>query len=451
MLCDYPALLAPLSAGTNRPFNTAFRVALMILILAGFLAGMVDSAMAGALGPDTQPTPGATQRYTDVFGIIGWGILFSILSVVLPILGFFVMLGAAGGIFTGGVIYGFSEQIRLGRPLNGMDAAMSGLVSVLATIGIYLFAGPFGLYHWTVKPLLIRADQADATLCCLSSRMPPDHLSLSRDGRWLLAHHSEPLAWGAGDREAAGRAYLVDTKAGAFVRFPGPEGDSSAFWRIGHGVKKVGFLHDVSWDVADGRYLLAKYEVQFNKFRWEKFDLQRLGLGPVRVDQPMPQAPENFQLLSYSDDGAVFQSSKRRIELPVGGESISLDASGTVAAVVSYDEESWSDSGTIAFWHLPSGQRIREYKVNYLPAKNPDWDKARKNPTWHVAYGGAVWLYVAEEHVKIFRPMEGWSPSSARQGSGQGSGLLNGLAAAVSAAVNNAMSGISWFRRDEGG
>ena len=165
----------------------------------------------------------------------------------------------------------------------------------------------------------------------------------------------------------------------------------------------------------------------------------------------MPQAPENFQLLSYSDDGAVFQSLKRRVELPVGGESISLDASGTVAAVVSYDEESWSDSGTIAFWHLPSGQRIREYKVNYLPEKNPDWDKARKNPSWHVAYGGAVWLYVAEEHVKIFRPMEGWSPSSIRQGSGQGSGLLNGLAAAVSAAVNNAMSGISWFRRDERG
>ena len=117
----------------------------------------------------------------------------------------------------------------------------------------------------------------------------------------------------------------------------------------------------------------------------------------------MPQAPENFQLLSYSDDGAVFQSLKRRVELPVGGETISLDASGTVAAVVSYDEESWSDSGTIAFWHLPSGQLVREYKVNYLP----------KSPAWHVAYGGAVWLYVSEEHVKIFRPMEGWSPASA--------------------------------------
>jgi hypothetical protein len=281
--------------------------------------------------------------------------------------------------------------------------------------------------------------------------MPLDHLSLSRDGRWLLAYHSEPLTWGLGDREAAGRAYLADTKAGAFVRFPGPEGDSSAFWRIGHGVKKVGFLYDVSWDVADGRYLLAKYQARNNEFRWEKFDLQRLGLGPVRVDQPMPPAPETFQLLSYSDDGAVFQSLKRRIELPVGGESISLDASGTVAAVVSYDEESWSDSGTIAFWHLPSGQRIREYKVNYLPEKSPDWDKARKNPSWHVAYGGAVWLYVYEEHVKIFRPMEGWSPSSIRQGSGQGPGLLNGLAAAVSAVVNNAMSGISWFRRDERG
>ncbi len=429
MLGAYPAVLASFSAGTNGQFKAVFRVAVMILILAGFLAGMVDSAMAGALGPDTQPTPEATQRYTDIFEIIGWGILFSILSVVLPILGFFVMLGAGGAIFTGGVIYGFSEQVRLGRPLNGMDAGLSGLVSVLATICIYLFAGPFGLYHWTVKPLLIRADQADSTLCCLSSRMPHDHLSLSSDGRWLLAYHSEPLTWGLSEREAAGRAYLVDTKAGAFVRFPDREGDSSAFWQIGQGVKKVGFLHDVNWDVADGRYLLAKYKVQSNKFRWEKFDLQRLGLGPVRVDQPMPQAPESFQLLTYSDDGAVFQSLKRRLELPVGGESISLDASGTVAAVVSYDEESWSDSGTIAFWHLPSGQRIREYKVNYLPEKNPDWDKARRSPSWHVAYGGAVWLYVTEEHIKIFRPLEGWAPPSAKPGSDPDAGLRRRLAA----------------------
>ena len=253
MVQEYTNVFAYLPAGTNRQLKAAFRVALTILILAGLMAGMVDSAIARALGPDTQPSPGATQRYTDVFGIIGWGILFSILSVVLPILGFFVMLGAAGGIFTGGVIYGFSEQIRLGRPLNGMDAGLSGLVSVLATIGIYLFAGPFGLYHWTVKPLLIRADQADATLCCLSSRMPSGDLSLSNDGRWLLALHPEPLTWGVSDREAAGRAYLVDTKAGAFVRFPGPEGETSAFWRIGHGVKKVGFLHDVNWDVANGR------------------------------------------------------------------------------------------------------------------------------------------------------------------------------------------------------
>lgn len=429
MLRAYPAVLASFSAGTNGQFKAVFRVAVMILILAGFLAGMVDSAMAGALGPDTQPTPEATQRYTDIFEIIGWGILFSILSVVLPILGFFVMLGAGGAIFTGGVIYGFSEQIRLGRPLNGMDAGLSGLVSVLATICIYLFAGPLGLYHWTVKPLLIRADQADSTLCCLSSRMPPSHISLSHDGRWLLAYHSEPLTWGLSEREAAGRAYLVDTKAGAFVRFPDREGDSPAFWQIGQGVKKVGFLYDVSWDVADGRYLLAKYKVQSNKFRWEKFDLQRLGLGPVRVDQPMPQAPESFQLLTYSDDGAVFQSLKRRLELPVGGESISLDASGTVAAVVSYDEKSWSDSGTIAFWHLPSGQRIREYKVNYLPEKNPDWDKARRNPSWHVAYGGAVWLYVTEEHIKIFRPLEGWAPPSAKPGSDPDAGLRRRLAA----------------------
>ena len=428
MLRNYPTVLASLFAGTNRQFKAAFRVAVMILILAGLLAGMVDSAMAGVLGPDIQPSPGATQRYTDIFEIIGWGILFSILSVVLPIIGFFVMLGAGGAIFTGGVVYGFSEQVRLGRPLNGTDAALSGLVSVLATIGIYLFAGPFGLYHWTVKPLLNRADEADSTLCCLSSRMPPSAVSLSSDGRWLLAHHSEPLTWTRSGREAAGRAYLVDTKAGAFVRFPDREGDSSAFWQIGQGVKKVGFLYEVNWDVDEGRYLLAKYKVKHNEFRWEKFDLQRLGLGPVRVDQPMPQAPESFQLLSYSDDGAVFQSSKRRIELPVGGETISLDASGTVAAVVLYDEESWSDSGTIAFWHLPSGQRIREYKVNYLPAKNPDWDKTRKNPSWHVAYGGAVWLYVTEEHIKIFRPLEGWVPPSTKSGSDQDPGQRSRLA-----------------------
>ena len=429
MLRAPPAVLASRSAGTIRQFKVAFMVAVMILILAGLLAGMVDSAMAGALGPDTQPTPGATQRYTDVFGIIGWGILFSILSVVLPILGFFVMLGAAGGIFTGGVIFGFSEQVRLGRQLNGTDAALSGLVSVLATIAIYLFTGPLGLYHWTIKPLLIRADEADSTLCCLSSRMSPSDVSLSRDGRWLLAHHSEPLAWTRSDREAAGRAYLVDTKAGAFVRFPDREGDFSAFWQIGQGVKKVGFLYEVNWDVADGRYLLAKYNVKHNEFRWEKFDLQRLGLGPVRVDQPMPTAPESFQLLSFTDDGAIFQSSKRRINLPIVGETITVDASGTVAAVVSYDEESWSDSGTITFWHLPSGQRVREYKVNYLPAKNPDWDKGRQNPRWHVAYGGAVWLYVTEEHIKIFRPLDSWSPASARPAPDQDPGRRSRLAA----------------------
>lgn len=125
----------------------------------------------------------------------------------------------------------------------------------------------------------------------------------------------------------------------------------------------------------------------------------------------------------------MFQSLKRRLELPVGGESISLDASGTVAAVVSYDEESWSDSGTIAFWHLPSGQRIREYKVNYLPEKNPDWDKARRSPSWHVAYGGAVWLYVTEEHIKIFRPLEDWAPLSAKPGSDQDAGQRRRLAA----------------------
>ena len=144
---------------------------------------MVGSVMAGDLGPDSQPSPAEMQRYTDIFGIIGWGVLFSILSVVLPVLGFFVMLGAGGAIFTGGVIYGFSEQIRLGRPLNGMDAGLSGLVSLLTMMCIYLFAAPFGLYHWTIKPLLIRAAQADATLCCLSSRMPRDGLSLSNDGR----------------------------------------------------------------------------------------------------------------------------------------------------------------------------------------------------------------------------------------------------------------------------
>jgi hypothetical protein len=420
MIREHELLWSASSAvGARNYLKVAARVGIIALVLMGLMVCLVNSALAMTPGPDIQPTPGATQRYTDVFGIIGWGILFSILSVVLPILGFFVMLGSAGGIFTGGVIYGFSEQIRLGRSLNGTDAAVSGLISVVATIGIYLFAGPFGLYHWTVKPLLIRADQADATLCCLSSRTPPDHLSLSRDGRWLLAHHSEPQTWALFEREAAGRAYLVDTKAGAFVRFPGPEGDSSAFWRIGHGVKKVGFLYDVSWDVANGRYLLAKYEAKNNEFRRETFDLQRLGLGPVRVDKPMPQASENFRLLSYSDDGAVFQSLKRRIELPVGGESISLDASGTVAAVLSHDEESWSDSGTVAFWHLPSGQRIREYKVNYLP----------KSPAWHVAYGGAVWLYVSEEHVKIFRPLEGWAPASANPGSDHDRGLRSWLAA----------------------
>ncbi len=221
------------------------------------------------------------------------------------------------------------------------------------------------------------------------------------------------------EREAAGRAYLVDTKAGAFVRFPDREGDSSAFWRIGHGVKKVGFLYDVGWDVADGRYLVAKYNIRNNEFRWEKFDLQRLGLGPVRVDQPMPQAQESFRLLSYSDDGAVLESLKRKISLSVGGDSISLDASGTIAAVLSHEEESWSDSGTIAFWHLPSGQRIREYKVNFLP----------NSPTWHVAYGGAVWLYVTEEHIKIFRPLEGWLPASARPNPHPDSGMRSRLAA----------------------
>ena len=419
MVREYKVVFTCSPAGASRQLKVALRVALMILILAGLMAGMVDSAMAVALGPDIQPSPGLTQRYTDIFGIIGWGILFSILSVVLPIIGFFVLLGSGGAIFAGGFIYGISEQVRLGRPLNGIDAGLSGLVSYLAMICVYLFAAPFGLYHWTIKPLLIRADQADATLCCLPSMIPSGDLSLSNDGRWLVGFKSESLTLALFEREAAGRAYLVDTKAGAFVRFPDRDGNLSAFWHIGHGVKKVGFLHEVNWDVANGRYLLAKYTAKNGDFRSEKFDLQRLGLGPVRIDQPMPASAESFRLLRYAGDEAVFQSLKRKIALPIGGETLDLDASGTIAAVLSHDEESWSDSGTVAFWHVPSGQLIREYKVNYLP----------KDPTWKVAYGGAVWLYAAEEHIKIFRPLEGWMPASAESGFDSNPGLLSRLAA----------------------
>ena len=406
MVREYILAFICLPATASRHFAAVARSALMILVLGGLVAWLADPALASALGPDTQPTPELTQRYTDIFGLIGWGVVFSVLSLVLPVIGFFVMLRSGGAIFAGGVIFGFSEQIRLGRQLDGLEALASGLVFYLATICIYLFAGPLGLYHWTIKPLLIRADQADATLCCVPFMTPSGDLTLSSDGRWLLGYKSDSLTWGLSDREAAGSAYLVDTTAGAFVRFPERDGGYSASWRIGQGVKKVGFLHEVNWDVADGRYLMARYTTGKNDaLRSEKFDLQRLGLGPVRFDLPMPPEPETFRLLSYVGEEAVFQSLKRKVTLPIGGDTVSMDASGTIAVVLSHgDDESWIDRGTVTFWHIPSGQRIREYWVNYLP----------KSPAWKVAYGGAVWVYKVEEHIKVFRPLEGWAPGPAR-------------------------------------
>lgn len=389
--------------GARHYLAVAARVGLIALALMGLMVCLADSALAVTPGPDNQPSPSITQRYTDIFGLFAWGVLFSILSVVLPVLGFFTMLGAGGAIFSGGAIYQFSEQIRLGRSLDPVNAAFHGLLTVLMTICIYLFVGPFGLYHWTIKPILIRSDQADATACCLPHGMPPSDLTVSNDGRWLLGYKSGSLTWGLSERAAAGRAYLVDTKAGAFVRFPGRNGERNAFWSIGEGVKKVGWLHEVNWDTANGRYLYSSYSTNnSNSLRSEKFDLQRLGLGPVRLEQPMPVVEESFKLLSHGSDEAVFQSSKRRISLPVGGETVYLDSSGTVAAVLAHDDESWIDRGTVTFWHVPSGKRIREYQVNYLP----------KDPSWKVAYGGAVWVYTVNEHIKIFRPLEGGTPDS---------------------------------------
>jgi hypothetical protein len=274
-----------------------------------------------------------------------------------------------------------------------------------------IFIGPFGLYQLSVKPILLRTDEATATVCCYSSGTPTQDIVLSNDGRWLLGHTSE---WAfLGENKAAGNVFLVDTTAGAFVRFRGKDGRYSPHWQVAEGIKGVNGLRDVSWDPEDGSYLRAEY-VRIDRRRdqqheykvLETYDLKRIGLGPVRIDRPMVPVAENFRTESYVNETATFVSLKRTVELEVGGDTLSVDSSGTIAAVITYDVESWTDSATLAFWHLPSGQRIREYKVRYMPT----------NPLWKVSYGGDVWVYLVDGHIKIFRPTEGWAPKPANKG-----------------------------------
>jgi len=63
------------------------------------------------------------------------------------------------------------------------------------------------------------------------------------------------------------------------------------------------------------------------------------------------------RLLSYAGGGGAFQSLTRKVTFPIGGDTVSMDASGTIGVVLSHDDdESCIDSGTVTFWLMPSGQ-----------------------------------------------------------------------------------------------
>lgn len=380
--------------------------AVCLCLLLALLLLLPDLALATPLGPDTQPSPRLVERHTDTLWILLWGAVFLAITCVGPFLaiGYFLSDTTSGNV-AGGMIYETLNQVSQGKRLDPYAAMGAGLATYFGPPLAFIFIGPFGLYELSIKPVLMRNDEATATVCCLASRVPPQDIVLSNDGRWLLAHHSEWALFG--DDEVAGNVYLVDTTAGAFVRFRGKNGKHSPYWRVAEGVKGLNGLRDVSWDPSGGRYLRADFAwIDHRRNRSNsmldtaRYDLRQIGLGPVLFERPLVSARENFRLVSYVGETATFASLERRVVLDVGGDTLTVDASGTIAAVITYDMDSWLDAGTVTFWHLPTGQRIREYKVRYLPT----------NPSWRVSYGGDVWVYLIDDHIKIFRPTEGWMP-----------------------------------------
>lgn len=403
--------MGPLPIDIPKRLRLVARDTLCLSLLLVLVLLLPDLVLAMPAGPDTQPSPRLVERYTDTMSIVLWGVIFFVLTCVGPIaaLNYFIS-GDGKWAFAGGMIFGFSEQVRLRKRLNPWDALFWGLVGYFGPPLVVIFIGPFGLYQLSIKPILLRTDEATATICCYNTDAS---FVLSNDGRWLLGHKSEWTVFS--EKKAAGNVFLVDTNAGAFVRFKAKDGKYLPYWRVAAGVKGAYGLRDVSWDPADGHYLRADYdriEHRRDRVDWvrgvETYDLKQISLGPVLIQRPMVSAPENFRLDSYVNETATFVSLQRTVALDVGGDTLTVDASGTIAAVIAYDMESWMDAGTLTFWHLPSGQRIQEYRVRYMPT----------NPSWKVSYGGDVWVYLIDGHIKIFRPTAGWTPALAGKAGG---------------------------------
>ncbi len=401
--------MGPLPLDIPKRLRLIARDTLCLCLLLALVLLLPDLAFATPVGPDTQPSPRLVERHTDTLSILLWGAVFLAITCVGPFFAILYFLSdTTSGFVVGGMIYETINQVSLGKRLDPWAAYGAGLATYFGPPLAFIFMGPFGLYQLSIKPVLLRTDEATATVCCYSYPTSTQDIVLSNDGRWMLGHTSEWTL--VGEKKAAGNVFLVDTNAGAFVRFKGKDGKYLPHWRVAAGVKGADGLRDVSWDRADGRYLRADYvRIDHRRDRIdtvrgvETYDLKQIGLGPVLIQRPMVSAPENFRLDSYVNETATFVSLKRTIALDVGGDTLTVDASGTIAAVIAYDMESWLDSGTLTFWHLPSGQRIREYKVRYMPT----------DPSWKVSYGGDVWVYLIDGHLKIFRPTEGWAPAPA--------------------------------------
>lgn len=241
--------MGPLPIDIPKRLRLVARDTLCLSLLLVLVLLLPDLVLAMPVGPDTQPSPRLVERYTDTMSIVLWGVIFFVLTCVGPIaaLNYFIS-GDGKWAFAGGMIFGFSEQVRLRKRLNPWDALFWGLVGYFGPPLVVIFIGPFGLYQLSIKPILLRTDEATATVCCYDTDAT---FVLSNDGRWLLGHKSESTFFG--EDKAAGNVFLVDTTAGAFVRFQGKDGKYSPRWRVAEGIKGVNGLRDVSWDPTDGR------------------------------------------------------------------------------------------------------------------------------------------------------------------------------------------------------